>query len=104
MDNLFCLLVREAPGTEGKMSEVLRMCLIDPKVPTTASSSAAASQIAQMLIAAPLVQMKRDVAKLLASQSRIEEEVVEVELTWKGGLWKMALEAALGVQYLHHHR
>jgi hypothetical protein len=104
MDNLFCLLVREAPGTEGKRSEVLRMSLIDPKVPITASSSAVASQVAQMIIATPLVEMKREVAKLLSMQSRIEEEVVEVELTWKGGLWKMALEAALGVQYLHHHR
>ncbi|GMI29719.1 hypothetical protein TeGR_g7215 [Tetraparma gracilis] len=28
----------------------------------------------------------------------------EQTLTWKGNLWRMALEAALGVQYLHHHR
>jgi hypothetical protein len=68
-------------------------------------NSLAAQKTAETM-AAPTLQLKRTVEGLLDGYTPpLEDHVVErLELTWKGGLWKMALEAALGVQYLHHHR
>ena len=50
--------------------------------------------------------MKRQVEALLDGYEPPQINRVDHEqtLTWKGNLWRMALEAALGVQYLHHHR
>jgi hypothetical protein len=53
---------------------------------------------------APLEALKLSVERLLKEYKPPEHVVESLELTWKGGLWRMALEAALGVQYLHHHR
>jgi hypothetical protein len=66
-------------------------------------NSLAATKTAE-LIAAPLELLKLNVERLLKEYKPPEHRVDELELTWKGGLWRMALEAALGVQYLHHHR
>jgi hypothetical protein len=52
----------------------------------------------------PLAKLKEDVERLVKEYKPPEHEVKELELTWKGGIWRMALEASLGVQYLHHHR
>ena len=52
----------------------------------------------------PLAELKQDVERLVEAYEPPEHRVESLELTWKGGLWRMALEAALGVQYLHHHR
>jgi hypothetical protein len=55
-------------------------------------------------VVSPLEKLKLDVERLLKEYKPPEHVVEELELTWRGGLWRMALEAALGVQYLHHHR
>ncbi|GMI19262.1 hypothetical protein TeGR_g715, partial [Tetraparma gracilis] len=99
-DMIFCTVVREAAGTEGKQSEVLVLSIIDPKV-----SESEAQSILQTVVETPLVDMKRNVENVVASYKPDEgEEQGDVNLTWKGHLWKMALEAAMGVQYLHQHR
>jgi hypothetical protein len=93
-DMIFCTVVREAAGTEGKQSEVLVLSIIDPKV-----SESEAQSILQTVVETPLVDMKRNVEKVVASYKPDEgEEQGDVNLTWKGHLWKMALEAAMGVQ------
>jgi serine/threonine protein kinase len=69
-------------------------------------SALAATKTAE-LISVPLVAMKSNVERLLKEYKPpvpLKESEKRQTLTWKGYLWKMALEAALGVQYLHHHR
>jgi hypothetical protein len=93
--------------SEGTRSECWRAFKIDPNFQKGLGvlNKVFSSKAAEML-AAPLVELKRNVEGLLAGYKPVEKEhvVEELDLTWKGGLWRMALEAALGVQYLHHHR
>jgi serine/threonine protein kinase len=105
IESLFCMVVKEAPGTEGEGSEVWRMSRSNFKFGLGLGfiNSLAAAKAAE-LIATPLEQLKLTVERLLKEYKPPEHVVEELELTWKGGLWRMALEAALGVQYLHHHR
>ncbi|GMI34345.1 hypothetical protein TeGR_g3155, partial [Tetraparma gracilis] len=56
------------------------------------------------IVVDPLMKLKLNVERLLKEYTPPEHVVTELDLTWKGGLWRMSLEAALGVQYLHHHR
>ncbi|GMI34086.1 hypothetical protein TeGR_g2229 [Tetraparma gracilis] len=107
MENLYCFVVREAPGSEGKASECLRMLRPDLKFGLGLGFlNTMAAAKATEVIAAPLVELKRNVEKLLGEYvpPLVENAKGEQLLTWKGHLWRMALEAALGVQYLHHHR
>jgi hypothetical protein len=105
IESLFCMVVKEAPGTEGERSEVWRMSLSNFKFAMGFGfvNQIAATKTAE-LIAAPLELLKLNVERLLKEYKPPEHVVEELDLTWKGGLWRMALEAALGVQYLHHHR
>ena len=66
-------------------------------------NSIAAAKVAELFVV-PLENLKLNVERLLKEYTPPEHVVTELDLTWKGGLWRMALEAALGVQYLHHHR
>jgi hypothetical protein len=105
IDSLFCFLVKEAGGSEGDKCEVWRLNRMDPKFGKGLGfvNKIAASKATQYN-AAPLVSLKRDVERLTQEYKPPKHRVEELELTWKGGLWRMALEAALGIQYLHHHR
>ena len=105
IDSLVCTIIKEAPGTEGEGSEVWRMSRYDFKFQKGLGfiNSLAAGKVADMIVA-PVEGMKLNVERLLKEYKPPEHVVEELELTWKGGLWRMALEAALGVQYLHHHR
>jgi hypothetical protein len=105
IDSLFCFVVKEAPGTEGEASEAWRMNRANFKFPKGLGvvNSVVGSKVGQV-IAGPLDKLKMDVERLLKEYKPPEHVVESLELTWKGGLWRMALEAALGVQYLHHHR
>jgi hypothetical protein len=106
MESLFCFVVKEAPGTEGEGSEVWRMTRTNFKLGTGLGylNKLAANKMAEVIVA-PLEKLKLDIERLLKEYKPPEhKEVEELELTWKGGLWRMALEAAMGVQYLHHHR
>jgi hypothetical protein len=102
IESIACTVVREAPGTEGEGSECWKMTLTNFKFGKGLGFMAATK--AAELIVAPLEKLKLDVERLLKEYKPPEHVVEELELTWKGGLWRMALEAALGVQYLHHHR
>jgi hypothetical protein len=96
---------KENPGTEGEECECWRLAKNNFKFGKgldIVSSTAAAK--AGELISGPLERMKLRVEQLLKEYKPPEHKVESLELTWKGGLWRMALEAALGVQYLHHHR
>ncbi|GMI50277.1 hypothetical protein TeGR_g6443 [Tetraparma gracilis] len=105
VDALFYLLVRELPGSEGERSEVLRMTQVDPKFGTGLGfMNALAATKATEHAATPLFRLKKEVERLVKEYKPPPHVVEKLELTWKGGLWRMALEAALGVQYLHHHR
>jgi hypothetical protein len=66
-------------------------------------NSLVATKVAELLVG-PLATLKVNVEQLVKDYKPPEHVVESLELTWKGGLWRMALEAALGVQYLHHHR
>ena len=66
-------------------------------------NSLAATKVAEIVVD-PLMKLKLNVERLLKEYTPPDHVVTELDLTWKGGLWRMALEAALGVQYLHHHR
>jgi hypothetical protein len=66
-------------------------------------NSLVASKAAEVMVA-PLEKLKLDAERLVKEYTPPDHVVTELDLTWKGGLWRMALEAALGVQYLHHHR
>jgi hypothetical protein len=104
---LTALLVREAPGTDGEMSEVFRVSRMDPKFAKGLGFiNSTASKKASELIAAPLIELKRKVEDLLDGYTPplVDHVVEELDLTWRDHLWRMSLEAALGVQYLHHHR
>ncbi|GMI38924.1 hypothetical protein TeGR_g3516, partial [Tetraparma gracilis] len=107
MSTSFACVVREAPGSHGKRSEVWRLTTFSANfgVGLDVLNSLVAAEASKM-IAAPLVSLKWNVEQLLDGYKPPLVEFVpgETELTWKGHLWKMALEAALGVQYLHHHR
>jgi hypothetical protein len=56
--------------------------------------------------AEPLVLLKKNIKLLLDDYEPplVDNKDCEQLLTWKGHLWRMSLEAAMGVQYLHHHR
>ena len=56
--------------------------------------------------AEPLVLLKKNIKLLLDGYEPplVDNKNCEQLLTWKGHLWRMSLEAAMGVQYLHHHR
>ena len=90
---------------EGEKSECWRVSQYDLKLRKGLGfiSNIVAAQTAE-LIAAPMEKLKLDVEQLLKEYKPPEHVVESLELTWKGGLWRMALEMALGVQYLHHHR
>ena len=105
IDSLVCTIIKEAPGTEGEGSEVWRMSRYDFKFQKGLGfiNSLAAGKVADMIVA-PVEGMKLSVERLLKEYKPPEHVVESLDLTWKGGLWRMALEAALGVQYLHHHR
>ncbi|GMI38656.1 hypothetical protein TeGR_g5775 [Tetraparma gracilis] len=107
MDGLYLFIVKEMPRTEGNRSECWQMNQIDFKFGTGLGfANAVAAEKASEHVAEPLVHMVGQVEKLLNQYKPpvIERDQERVDLTWKGRLWRMALEAALGVQYLHHHR
>jgi hypothetical protein len=105
VESLFCFVVKEAPGTEGEGSEVWRMLRMNMRFGKGLGfiNSLAATKAAELIVD-PLEKLKLNVERLLKEYKPPEHRVDELELTWKGGLWRMSLEAALGVQYLHHHR
>jgi hypothetical protein len=105
IESLAATVVKEAPGTEGEKSEVWRMSRTNFKFGVALGfiNSLAATTAAELIVA-PLEKLKLNVERLLKEYKPPEHFVEELDLTWKGGLWRMALEAALGVQYLHHHR
>ncbi|GMI25561.1 hypothetical protein TeGR_g10462 [Tetraparma gracilis] len=95
----------EAPGTEGEKSECWRMTLSDFKFQKGLGfiNSMAATKAGEY-ITDPLMSTKLKVELLVKEYKPPEHRVEELDLTWKGHMWRMALEAALGVRYLHHHR
>jgi hypothetical protein len=105
IESLFSMVVKESPGTEGERSEVWRMSRTDFKFGKGLGfvNSLAATKTAELIVA-PLEALKLNVERLVKEYKPPEHVVEELDLTWKGGLWRMALEAALGVQYLHRHR
>jgi hypothetical protein len=105
IDSLSSIVIKEAPGTEGEASEVFRMGCMNFMFQWGLGfvNSAIAAKAAEITVD-PLMKLKLDVERLLKEYKPPEHVVTELDLTWKGGLWRMALEAALGVQYLHHHR
>ncbi|GMI54672.1 hypothetical protein TeGR_g1117 [Tetraparma gracilis] len=105
VESLSCTVFKEAPGTEGEGSEVWRMTSTNFKFGTGLGfiNSLAATKVGEIIVD-PLMKLKLNVERLLKEYKPPEHVVEELDLTWKGGLWRMALEAALGVQYLHHHR
>jgi hypothetical protein len=105
IESLSCTIIKESPGTEGERSECWRTTRTDFKFGTGLGfiNSLAATKVAEVIVD-PLEKLKLDVERLVKEYKPPEHVVTELDLTWKGGLWRMALEAALGVQYLHHHR
>ncbi|GMI41246.1 hypothetical protein TeGR_g3202 [Tetraparma gracilis] len=105
IDSLFAFVVKEAPGSEGEKSEVWRMNRSNFKFGTGLGFlNSLVSTKAAEFIASPLAQLKVDVERLVKDYKPPEHVVESLDLTWRGHLWRMSLEAALGVQYLHHHR
>jgi hypothetical protein len=105
VDGLFLFVAREAPGSEGERSECFRLSRTNFKFGKGLGVvNALIAAKAGEMIAAPLATLRQDVERLVKEYKPPEHRVESLELTWKGGLWRMALEAALGVQYLHHHR
>jgi hypothetical protein len=105
IDSLLGFVVKESPGTEGEESEVWRINKSNFKFQKGLGFfNALIATKAAELVVAPLEELKLGVERLVKEYKPPEHRVESLELTWKGGLWRMALEAALGVQYLHHHR
>jgi hypothetical protein len=105
IESLFCLVVKESPGTEGEESEVWRMSRSNFRFGAGLNflNTFVATKVSELVVA-PLEKLKLDVERLMKEYTPPEHVVESLDLTWKGGLWRMSLEAALGVQYLHHHR
>ena len=105
IDSLSCVVVKEAPGTEGEGSECWRMTRTNFKFAKGLGfvNALAANKVAEIIVT-PLEKLKLEVERLLKEYKPPEHRVESLELTWKGHMWRMALEAALGVSYLHHHR
>jgi hypothetical protein len=102
-DSLFCQIMKEVQGSEGARCEVWRFNRMRPKFSIGLANSLAAKQAAKFN-ALPLVRLKKNSEVLVAAYVPPPVEQGEQRLTWEKHLWKWALEAALGVQYLHHHR
>jgi hypothetical protein len=68
--------------------------------------NAQAASKATAIIADPLKTLKVQAERLLDGYEPplVDNAQMEQTLTWKVHLWKMSLDAALGVRYLHHHR
>ncbi|GMI24899.1 hypothetical protein TeGR_g14185 [Tetraparma gracilis] len=106
-DTFFCFVVKENPGTEGLMSEVWRYLYTDSKFQKGLGQlNQIAANKALQYNAEPLVLLKKNIKLLLDGYEPplVDNKNCEQLLTWKGHLWRMSLEAAMGVQYLHHHR
>ena len=87
MSTSFACVVREAPGSHGKRSEVWRLTTFSANfgVGLGVLNSLVAAEASKM-IAAPLVSLKWNVEKLLDGYKPPLVEFVpgETEITWKG--------------------
>ena len=91
----------------GRNTSVVSCCMrIDPNLGAFASMfGAIVARQSNNLAADQLVKLKREVERCLDEYVPELEEPNKVQMiTWKEHLLKMALECALGVQYLHHER
>ena len=96
-------LITEKAGSEGKLSVVKYMRRIDLKISAAPRAvQALAAKLSVEATAGPLDKLKRVAEELMGGH--VKKERTSVEITWKGQLLQIAVECALGVQYLHHER
>jgi len=100
-----CISAREKEGSGGKVSDLMCMFRIDPKLGGIAKY--ATNRAAKALVggaADPVIKLKRETERLLGEYEPVLEEGAGgvQSLTWKGQLLNIATQCALGVQYLHH--
>jgi hypothetical protein len=106
-ETLFCIVLKEVRNSDGAQTEVWRMSRVDPKFAKGLGFiNSRAASLGSKYASKPLLVLKEDVERLVEEYEPplVENDQGEQLLTWKGHLWRMALEAAVGVQYLHHHR
>ena len=108
MTVLFVFWVRPLEGCDGKVSEVWRGARVQPNfgaiVGSVMNGLVAGRAVKNM--AAPLAPLKEETERLLGEYEPVLEENKQgvQSLTWKGQLLNIAIECALGVQYLHQER
>jgi len=103
----YCMWVRPVAGSDGKVSEVWRMVRTNPNFGSVAGRvlNKLITKSAVGSVAGPLEQLKVSTERLLGQYEPVPEgEGGGVGLTWKGQLLNIAIECALGVQYLHQER
>jgi len=103
--SVLTMVVKEKEGSGGKVSEVSCSLRIDPKLGGLASLlSSAVAKNSVGGTAEPIVYLKRDVERLLGEyEPQLEKDASGTQsLAWKGQLLQIAVQCALGVEYLHH--
>jgi len=101
----YCITAREKEGSGGNVSDLLCMFRVDPNLGGLAKY--ATKRGAKMLVcgaADPVIKLKRETERLLAEYEPVLEEDASgtQSLTWRGQLLNIAIQCAVGVQYLHH--
>jgi len=101
----YCIIAREKEGSGGKVSDLLCMFRVDPKLGGLAKyATKGAAKVLVGGAADPVIKLKRETERLLAEYEPVLEEDASgtQSLTWKGQLLNIATQCALGMQYLHH--
>ena len=102
----YVMMAREKEGGDGKVTELMCLARMDPKLSMVMASMVGgiAGRQSVAATAEPIIKTKLDVERLLGEYEPVLEENEEgaVTMTWKGQLLNIATQCALGVQYLHH--
>ena len=101
----YAMMARETERGGGKVTELMCLARIDLRLSMVAASmlGGIAGRQSVAATAEPIIKMKLDVERLLGEYEPVLEENKEgiQSLSWKGQLLNIAIQCALGVQYLH---
>jgi hypothetical protein len=105
MSSELSLSFRVVEGSDGRATEVKRSYRLNLNIGGIGSKklSEAATSTVKAGAVAPILDLKVSVERLLELyEPELHEGGGEQRLTWKEHLWRMCLQAAQGVQFLHH--
>jgi len=101
----YIMLAKEREGSEGTVTDLSCYLEVDPKLRGPASLFN--SMIAKGSVgfaADPIIMIKKQAERLLGEyEPQLEKDASGTQsLTWRGQLLNIAIQCAVGVQYLHH--